>query len=114
MTGSKMKHLGISRLAGIVLLAALVAVLLLFASSAARSQPALCAERAVVLAHLEQRFHEERTAFGVTADGRLLEVFAGPLGSWTILVTAPGGPTCLVRSGSGWREIETRGDEPFA
>ncbi len=111
MAGSMTRFWSVFRLAGIALLAAL---LLPLASSPAWSQPAFCGERAAVLAHLEQRFHEQRTAFGVTADGRLLEVFAGPTGSWTILITAPGGPSCMVRSGSDWREIDTRGEEPLA
>lgn len=111
MVSSVTRFLGVSRLAGLALLAA---ALLPFSGSAAQSQQAFCGERTAVLAHLEQRFHEQRTAFGVTADGRLLEVFAGPTGSWTILITAPGGPTCMVRSGSDWREIDRRGEEPFA
>ena len=114
MTVSRRMQLALSRFAGALLAAALVALVLLSAGRAAWSQALLCGERTAVLAHLEQRFSEQRAAFGMTADGRLLEVFAGPTGSWTILVTAPGGPTCLVRSGSDWREIETRGEEPFA
>ena len=108
-----MRGHGLARFAGMVLAAAFAAAPVLLAGSAARSQPAMCGERDQVLAHLEQRFKEERTAFGLTADGRLLEVFAGPSGSWTILVTAPGGPTCMVRSGSDWHEIKTRVEDPF-
>jgi hypothetical protein len=39
----------------------------------------------------------------VTATGSLLEVLASPSGTWTIIVTIPNGPTCLVSSGEGWR-----------
>ena len=38
------------------------------------------------------------------ATGSLLEVLTSPAGSWTIIVTVPGGPTCLVSSGEGWRD----------
>ncbi len=81
---------------------------------AAWSQPVICGERYALLEQLEQKFSERRTAYGLTADGRLVEVFVGPSGSWTILATAPGGPTCLVSSGAGWQEIDKLVEGPLA
>lgn len=94
--------------------AGLLAVMLTIAMPSAQAQQLFCGEHEIILKMLEQQFREKRTAFGVTADGRLLEVFAGPSGSWTILVTHPSGPTCLATSGGGWQEIDNREKEPFA
>lgn len=62
-----------------------------------------CAAREAVLERLSAQYEEEPVSIGVTATGSLLEVLASPEGSWTIIITVPGGPTCLVSSGEGWR-----------
>lgn len=92
----------------------LLAVMLTLAGPPAHAQKLFCGEHETIHEMLEQQFHEKRTAFGITADGRLLEVFTGPSGSWTILVTHPGGPTCLATSGGNWQEIDIQEEEPFA
>ncbi len=75
------------------------------AATPASAQTVSCGERQAILDTLKDRYHEGRTAYGITADGRLLEVFAGPSGSWTLLMTQPGGKSCLMSSGEGWRHI---------
>lgn len=67
------------------------------------AQQPQCAQRDAVLERLSATYHEEPVSLGVTATGSLLEVLASPEGSWTIIITVPGGPTCLVSSGEGWR-----------
>lgn len=89
-------------------LAALAGASLLASTPAAQAQQApqapQCAERAAVLERLSAQYHEEPVSIGVTATGSLLEVLASPEGgTWTIIITVPGGPTCLVSSGEGWR-----------
>lgn len=69
----------------------------------AAAQAPQCAERAAVLERLADSYHEEPVSIGVTATGSLLEVLASPEGTWTIIITVPNGPTCLVSSGEGWR-----------
>lgn len=69
----------------------------------ASGQPATCGAREALLERLSSRYAEEPVGLGVTATGSLLEVLASPSGSWTIIVTIPNGPTCLVSSGEGWR-----------
>ena len=95
------------------LFAALIAASLMFDASAVSAQLIPCGERYTILKTLKQQYDEQRTAFGVTADGRLLEVVVSPRGSWTILLTRPGGLTCLVTSGDGWRQIVEPRDEPI-
>ena len=75
------------------------------------AQTLTCGERQAILNTLKDRYSEGRTAFGITADGQLLEVFSGPSGSWTLLMTRPGGKSCLMSSGDGWRHITERKPE---
>jgi hypothetical protein len=90
-----------SRLAAAAV-ASLIGALTLSSMPAAAQAPQ-CANRDAVLERLSAQYHEEPISIGVTATGSLLEVLASPEGSWTIIITAPGGPTCLVSSGEGWR-----------
>ena len=62
-----------------------------------------CGPRQALLESLARSHDERPVSLGVTSGGALLEVLASPTGSWTILVTIPGGPTCMVSSGQGWR-----------
>lgn len=89
----------------------LAAVLAL--SGQAAAQPSTCGAREALLERLSARYEEQPVSLGVTATGSLLEVLASPSGSWTIIVTVPGGPTCLVSSGEGWRNAPVQlAEEP--
>ena len=74
------------------------------------AQSLQCGSRDALLGALAERYQERPVSRGVTGSGALLEVLAGPSGSWSILVTTPGGPTCLVSSGEGWRRLPAAGD----
>lgn len=63
-----------------------------------------CGERTKVLAHLYDGYAEIPTARGLDAQGRVLEVISAPSGTWTIVITAPGGLTCLISSGVAWED----------
>lgn len=102
------------RMLRIGLVAAVVAGAFALAMPAARGESVSCGERHGILEWLEGKFYEKRTAFGLTSDGRLLEVFAAPSGSWTILVTYPGGLSCLATSGTDWQQIERRQEDPVS
>ncbi len=99
------------RMLRIGLVAAVVAGAFALAMPAAMGESVSCGERHGILEWLEGKFYEKRTAFGLTSDGRVLEVFAAPSGSWTILVTYPGGLSCLVTSGIDWQQIERRQED---
>lgn len=88
--------------------AALALALVVSVTTSAGAQGLACAARDVVLGHLAARYGERPVSLGVTATGSLLEVLASPDGSWTIIITQPGGPTCLVISGDGWRTAPVR------
>ena len=79
----------------------------------AQGAPA-CAERGQILAFLDRNFEEKPTAVGVTADGQLLEVLSNPSGSWTLVLTEPGGISCMIFSGQGWRQKRLQSKDPLA
>lgn len=63
-----------------------------------------CADHATVVERLADQWGESRQSMGLAANGSILEVFASDeTGTWTITVTMPGGPTCLVASGEAWQ-----------
>lgn len=72
----------------------------------AAGQP-VCDLRYKVVALLDTKYGEAVVAGGLSSAGALIEVFENPeTTTWTITVTAPGGPTCLVGEGDGWKWIE--------
>lgn len=72
-------------------------------SSAAMAQPQ-CDRRDSVLGHLAEKYREAPVAFGVTSEGRLIEVLSTTGGdTWTIIVSTPDGTTCLIAAGEAWR-----------
>jgi hypothetical protein len=87
-------------MSSLALVAAVAAVAL--GSLPAAAQGTQCAARAAILDRLSVGFAEQPVSIGVTSTGSLLEVLASAEGTWTIIVTLPGGPTCLVSSGEGW------------
>ncbi len=93
-------------------LLAFVGVLTVAGLPAAAQSPQ-CGAREAVLDRLSAKYGEQPVSIGVTATGSLLEVLASPEGSWTIVVTVPGGPTCLVSSGDGWHNAPVQiAEEP--
>ena len=69
------------------------------------SQQMLCADRPAVLTQLDGAYHERPTAMGLVHNGTVLEVLSSEDGSWTIIVTAPNGISCLLASGDYWQAL---------
>lgn len=63
----------------------------------------VCGKHADIVKRLTERFQEKRSGSGLGADGNLVELFTAKSGGWTILLTKPGGLTCLVAVGEHWR-----------
>ncbi len=78
-----------------------VSVATLFPGPAAsQSRVAACAQRDVVVSRLAERYGEHRNNMMLDAQGNLVELFSNlDTGSWTLMVTMPGGPTCILSSG---------------
>jgi hypothetical protein len=94
-------------------LAAGVAAAGIPSSAAAQMSPMVCGERVEIVNALESGHQEKKTAGGLSGTGGLVELFTGDSGTWTLLLTLPGGPTCLLGAGDsweGWRSDGMTGD----
>ena len=62
----------------------------------------VCGERVEIVNALQSGHQERKTAGGLSGSGGLVELFTGDSGTWTLLLTLPGGPTCLLGAGEDW------------
>ena len=85
-------------------LSAAVLAAFLFAYPAVAGH-AQCNDHEVVVEQLAAKYGERVTAMGLNSAGAVIEVFVSKAGSWTITVTMPDGPTCLVSAGEGWETL---------
>jgi hypothetical protein len=77
---------------------------LLAPGTQARAEPA-CGRRTDLLKELADRYKEAPVAIGLASNGSLLEVLSSGGGTtWTIIITAPNGTSCLVAAGEDWRQ----------
>ena len=84
---------------------------MILAAQQSHAQSRNCADHAHVVARLAQAYGESRQSIGLGSDNAVIEVFASmDTGSWTITVTRPGGPTCLVAAGQAYQYV----NEPLA
>ena len=75
-------------------------------ASSAHAQSRNCAQHAMVVERLADGYGESRQSIGIAADNTVVEVFASlETGTWTIVVTQPGGPSCLVASGEAFQML---------
>ena len=78
---------------------------------------AVCGDRSRIMATLAENYAERPVAIALTSEGAVIEVLTSPVGTWSILVTAPGGPTCLVAGGENWQPVpvvQPRGSPAYA
>ncbi len=73
-------------------------------SSSAQAQ-ALCEERDAIVASLEKTYSEAPVSMGLGSNGAIIEVFASPSGSFTIILTRPNGLTCVMSAGELWENL---------
>lgn len=92
--------------------AALVAAFLV---SGPASAPPQCAPRDALLEQLDSAYGEVPAGSGVIHDSALLEIVMTPDGAtWSMVLTSPGGISCLVATGEGWRWRGPKQGEPEA
>lgn len=70
----------------------------------------VCGDRASILQKLLNGHEEVPVAMGLSADGGVLEVLASPDGGFTVLVTYPARPTCVVAVGTSWQTLLLTGE----
>ncbi|MBD9528958.1 hypothetical protein [Paracoccus sp. PAR01] len=66
---------------------------------------AACFPTPEIHAQLGDKYGEARLAVGLSQSGNILEIWAGPSGSWTALVTRPDGTSCVVDVGQGMQVV---------
>jgi len=79
-----------------------MAALLAAPGIAAELELPRCGERGAMADLLHKSFGERRVAWGLSADGTLVEVFAGPADTFTVLKTQAAGRSCIVDTGYAW------------
>ncbi len=85
------------------LLAATLAIAL---PGIAAAQNRNCATHEAVMLRLAEGYGESRQSIALGADNTVVEVWASlETGTWTITVTTPGGPTCLVAAGESYQQM---------
>ena len=76
-------------------------------TSPAFAQSEACAPHEQVVEHLAEVYGETRQSIGLASDNNVIEIFASlETGSWTITVTSPGGPTCIVADGFSFQHTD--------
>jgi len=76
-----------------------------FAATPAEAGRAVCKQRTEIIKILGKKFNETQRSFGLQGDRRVLELYASPNGSWTAILTMPGGKSCVVASGESWTQL---------
>ena len=79
-------------------------------SQPAAAAPKLCGDRDQLLKRLEQAHQETPQAVGLSGDGGVVEVLVSPDGVWTMLITYPKRPTCVVAAGPAWEMLQLAGE----
>lgn len=86
-----------------ILAAAALAVLIIPGGGQAQQA---CASRETIVERLAAGYGETRAGLGI-AGNQIVELFvSAETGTWTIVVTRPGGPTCLAASGQNWEATD--------
>lgn len=82
------------------------------AAASATASPLACDKRDDILRHLEGKYSEKPVAIGIVGTGGVVEVLTTYTGStWTIIITLPTGPTCLIAAGEDWENLPAIGRE---
>lgn len=73
---------------------------------AAEAQGRVCGPHDRIVEQLASEYGESRQSIGLGLNNAVVEVFANlETGTWTITVTAPAGPTCLVAAGEAFQHM---------
>ncbi|NKB21415.1 MAG: hypothetical protein GKS01_13045 [Alphaproteobacteria bacterium] len=54
---------------------------------------------------LAEHYSERRVGVGVTNGNAVMQLFTSPKGSWSLVLTLPGGPSCIAGAGENWQRL---------
>jgi hypothetical protein len=78
------------------------------------TMPMLCHNASEIAKQLNSRYDESPVAFGLQANGNLLQVFASAeKNTWTVVSTTPNGLSCIVAAGKTWESLPPTKSEPL-
>lgn len=81
---------------------ALPGALLLWVTAPPAEAQARCGARDAIARDLARGYGEAQAGSGL-AEGRIFELWVShETGTWTLLITTPGGMSCLAAAGEGW------------
>ena len=65
----------------------------------------ICRTHTEIETKLLGTFGEKKLGHGISADGSLIELFAAPGGTFSVVKTSPGGTSCIVDFGEIWQVL---------
>jgi hypothetical protein len=74
--------------------------------SVAHAQPP-CGDHRELVAHLAEKYRERQFAYGTVGNVAIMEVYVSEKGTWTVIMTDPGGKSCIIAAGDGWEVTVT-------
>ncbi len=88
--------------------------LLLHTPATVKAQP-VCMPHDDFRVELQRNFLEDPVAIAIANNGALIELYAKrDKSSWTLVMTRPGGLSCVLVAGEEWNELPTREEERIA
>ncbi len=83
-----------------------------FAAPGAQAQQTgpLCNARTTVLKTLDGNYAEKPSAMGLANNGTVVEILKSKEDSWTIIMTAPNGVSCLLATGKYWQAVVAKAE----
>ncbi len=67
----------------------------------------VCADRGDLVNNLSTRYGEEFAGGGLQSEQQIVEVwFSEEKGTWTVLMTRADGKSCIMASGTNWRDSD--------
>jgi len=99
---------------GVIVAIVLFIVLVVLATNHADAAQMSCSEREDVMTQLGGKYGEVTSAVGLANNGGLIELITSEDGStWTLVVSMPNGPTCLLAAGENWTPVDRAQGEKY-
>ncbi len=88
--------------------------LLLHTAATVKAQP-VCMPHDDFRVALQRNFSEAPVAIAIANNGALIELYAKrDRSSWTLMMTRPGGLSCVLVAGEEWNDLRKREEEQIA
>ncbi len=88
--------------------------LLLHTAATVKAQP-VCMPHDDFRVELQRNFSEAPVAIAIANNGALIELYAKrDRSSWTLMMTRPGGLSCVLVAGEEWNDLRKREEEQIA